>query len=295
MEIGKQYNKDDEFKRQARFHQSKYRVDVLNVECDEYGNMLKEGDGRKGLNFYSDFNILAAVYERFGKKYRKQLYSNLLRSEHIPFNFFIPLRFDLEFGKKVLNEFVSDTIKEIISIKIEYAPEPAENYLNDRTSFDTFIKFKHTDNQIGILGIEVKYSEQSYTLKKGSKEEEDIDVKSQKSKYWKITNNSGLFVKGVEQKLIQDNFRQIWRNQLLGESIKQKEKISHFTSITVYPSGNLHFSNILTKYRECLIVKNSIIGITYENYFEALKKHSIDSRFDHWITYLKERYLIAAE
>jgi hypothetical protein len=106
MEIGKQYSKDDEFKRKARLHQSKYRVDVLNVDCDEYGNMLKENDGRKGLNFYSDFDILNAVYERYGKTYSKQLYSNLLRSEHIPFNFFIPLRFDLEFAKNVLNEFV---------------------------------------------------------------------------------------------------------------------------------------------------------------------------------------------
>jgi len=293
MEIGKQYSKDDEFKRKARLHQSKYRVDVLNVDCDEYGNMLKENDGRKGLNFYSDFDILNAVYERYGKTYSKQLYSNLLRSEHIPFNFFIPLRFDLEFAKNVLNEFVSNSITEIIGINIEYAPEPAENYLDDRTSFDAIIKYKHTDNQIGMLGIEVKYTEHGYALKKGSKEEKDI--KKSESKYWLTTQNSNLFVKGVEQKLIHDNFRQIWRNQLLGESIKQKDVVGHFASITLYPKGNIHFSKILAEYQTFLAVKDKIIGITYEDFFKVLIKHSTNIRFDNWIAYLKERYLIAVE
>jgi hypothetical protein len=291
MDLGKQYYKDDEFKRKARLHQSKYRVDVLNVDCDEYGNMLKEEDGRRGLNFYSDFDILNAVYERYGKKYSKQLYSNLLRSEHIPFNFFIPLRFDLEFAKNVLNEFVSNSINEITGINIEYAPEPAVNYLDDRTSFDAIIRYKHTDNQIGILGIEVKYTEHGYTLKKGSKEEEDI--KKLESKYWLTTQNSDLFVKGIEQKLIHDNFRQIWRNQLLGESIKQRDKVGHFTSITIYPKGNIHFSKVLTEYFSFLKVKEGIIDITYEGFFEVLKKHSKNIRFYKWITYLEERYLIA--
>jgi hypothetical protein len=165
--------------------------------------------------------------------------------------------------------------------------------LDDRTSFDAIIKYKHTDNQIGILGIEVKYTEHGYALKKGSKEEKDI--KKLESKYWLTTQNSNLFVKGVEQKLIHDNFRQIWRNQLLGESIKQKDVVGHFASITLYPKGNIHFSKILAEYQTFLAVKDKIIGITYEDFFKVLIKHSTNSRFDNWIAYLKERYLIAVE
>lgn len=37
MKIGKQYSKDDDFKRKARLHQSNYRAEILNVDCDEYG------------------------------------------------------------------------------------------------------------------------------------------------------------------------------------------------------------------------------------------------------------------
>ena len=118
MKIGKQYSKDNDFKRKARLHQSNYRAEILNVDCDEYGNMFLATDGKKGLNFYSDFEILNAVYERYGEKYNKQLYSNLLRSEHIPFNLFIPLKFDLNYAKQVFNKLLNNIITEIIDIKV---------------------------------------------------------------------------------------------------------------------------------------------------------------------------------
>lgn len=290
MKLGKQYTKDDDFKRKARLYQSTYRAEVLSVDCDEFGNMLKEEDGKKGLNFYPEFGILDAVYERYGTRYNKQLYSNLLRSEHIPFNFFIPLSTDLELAKDVLNEFVSNTIKRINYITIEYAPEAAEDYLNDKTSFDVYIEYVHSDNKVGALGIEIKYTEQSFPLKKGSKEH--IDLKNPKSRYWLVTNSSGLFKAGILDKLILDDYRQIWRNQLLGESIKQKGEINHFVSMTMYPKGNEHFSRVLPEYQSFLKVKNDLIGITYENFIEALIKHSKGDAFDKWITYLKERYLI---
>lgn len=293
MKLGKQYSKDDDFKCRARLYQSKYRAEVLNVDCDEFGNMLKKEDGEKGLNFYPEFGVLDAVYERYGRKYNKQLYSNLIRSEHISFNLFIPLSTDLEFMKNVFNEFVSDEIKYINYITIEYTPENAEEYLNDRTSFDVYVEYMHSDNKIGILGIEIKYTEQGYPLKIGSKEH--LDLKNPKSKYWVVTRNSGLFNVGVQDKLILDDYRQIWRNQLLGECIKQKGEAYHFTSITMYPKGNLHFSKVIPEYQTFLKEKSSLIGITYEDFIEALTKHSKDNAFDKWIAYLKERYLIDKE
>ena len=252
--------------------------------------MLLETDGKKGLNFYSDFEILNAVYERYGEKYNKQLYSNLLRSEHIPFNLFIPLKFDLNYAKQVFNKLLNNIITEIIDIKVEYAPEPAERYLNDRTSFDTYISYKHTDNQIRVLGIEVKYTEQAYPLKKNSKEEKDVN--NPNSKYWEITKNARIFKSGVEKKLIQNDFRQIWRNQLLGESIKQIDEISHFTSLILYPSDNTHFTKTLPKYLDFLNDSTVLKGFTFENYISALSEFSGNSRFKKWISYLKDRYLI---
>jgi hypothetical protein len=290
VDLGKQYDKDNFFKKQARLHQSKYRAEVLKVDCDLYGNMLQEEDGRKGLNFYQDFNILEEVYKRYGGRYSKQLYSNLLRSEHIPFNLFIPLKHNLEFAKKVLNDLLSNSIKEILKIDIEYAPPFRELYLNDYTSFDAYIEYKHTDGSLGILGIEVKYTEKGYSLKDKSDEKKKVENKA--SRYWSITKASGLFKKGVEDKLILNDYRQIWRNHILGESIRLVDQIKHFTSITFYPEGNTHFSKAIAEYQKLLKSSDNVLGITYEDYLSVLKKHSPNQRFNSWMKYLEERYIM---
>ncbi len=290
MSFVKQYNFDDEFKQKARVHQSWFRANVLKVNPGEYENFLNDEDGKKGLNFYQDFDILPAVHKRYGNKYNKQLYSNLLRSEHIPFNLFIPLRYDHKFAKKVLSELFSVQIKEILKIEIEYAPSPKEKYLDDRTSFDAYIKYIDEDNHLGIYGIEVKYTEHGYPLKEKSTEEKQ--VKEKNSKYWTVTNKSDLFKKGIEDKLILDDYRQIWRNHILGESIKQVDKIIHFTSVTFYPAGNTHFTKAISEYQKFLNMPERVLGVTYEDYFSTLEKYSPNDRFNLWINYLIERYIV---
>jgi len=229
-------------------------------------------------------------YERYGESYSKQLFSNLLRSEHIPFNLFIPLRNDLDFAKIVFNKLLSNTIKDIFRIKIEFAPSPKEKYLNDRTSFDTYIEYTHMDGSSGILGIEVKYTEQGYPLKRKSTEE--IQIKDKESKYWSTTKKSGLFKIGVDEKLIQDDYRQIWRNHILGESISQVDNTKHFTSITIYPEGNTHINEALAEYQGFLISQDRVLGITYEEYLSTLTEFSPSRRFRHWIDYLQKRYIV---
>ncbi|MCX6723177.1 MAG: hypothetical protein NT094_03910, partial [Candidatus Staskawiczbacteria bacterium] len=162
--------------RRARLHQSKFRAEVLNLPYDSYGNYLTKEDGEIGNNFYKGFGIFEAVKKY--RKYNKPLYSNMLRSEHIPFNFFIPFDLNKTFCKNVFNEFFGGVIQTIERIEIEFAPKPREKYLNDGTSFDTYIEYTHTDNSKGILGIEVKYTEKEYKLVPKSKEEKDINKKN---------------------------------------------------------------------------------------------------------------------
>jgi len=276
-------------------HQSNYRVQELDVDCDEYGNRLLEEDARNGLNFYDDFNILEAVKERYGNGYNKHLYANLLRSEHIPFNFFIPLCSNFEYAKNVFNEHLNITIEEILDIKIEYSPEPSKVYLDDKTSFDASIRYLNSNYQIGLLGIEVKYTERGYPLNKNSKE--DMDINNPISRYHVVAEKSGLFIEGAANQLILDDCRQIWRNHFLGESMKQNNDISHFSSITLYPAGNKHFSKVIPEYHNLLKAdrQKSMIGITYEEFFTALGNHTTDVRYLNWIDYLTKRYLVDYE
>lgn len=312
QEIGRQYSKDDKtdpsgFLRRARLHQSKYRAETLNLPFDGFGNYLTKADGEIGKNFYEDFGIFEAVKKY--RKYNKPLYSNMLRSEHIPFNFFIPLNQDKIFCRNVFNEFMNSNIQTIDRIEIEYAPYPAAKYLNDRTSFDTYIEYTHIDNSKGIIGIEVKYTEREYPLikyqinkKTGEKEltKAWIDVenyKNQKSDsiYLNVTKKSKLFKEEYQMDLIKDDFRQVWRNHILGESILQtdKDKFKRFTSLTLFPKDNEHFVKTSKDYKYILNNNdNKFISLMYEDFFAFLSKHCPDNNYKKWLEYLINRYII---
>ena len=280
------------FKRQCKNHQSKYRSEVLKVKEDKYPNVIREDDGFKnGLNFYPGFGIFQSVKKRY-PYFRGPLYCNLLRSEHIPFNFFIPLDKDKDFGGKVLNDILGGYIKKILTIEIEYPDKTPTTYLEDRTSFDTYIEYQHTDGSLGFFGIEVKYTEKSYPLSGTTERDKMNDTDSI---YYRRSKDSGVF--DIEDLTIlkQNKYRQIWRNQLLGESIliDDKPKYSPFNSITFYPQGNTHFTEVITHYQRFLKPEfhDRVQGVTYERFFETCQKYLPDDNYKDWLEYLRRRYL----
>ena len=196
VELGKQYLEGDSqadktgFKAKARLHQSRFRAEKLKLPCVYYGNILTPEDGIIGKNFYPDFDVFEAV--KGYRPYNKPLYSNMLRSEHIPFNLFIPLRHDLAYSTAVFNSILGGCVKSIDShsiidkkenLKVEFAPKPKKNYLNDRTSFDVYIEYNHVDNSRGMIGIEVKYTEGEYEFS-GETEKKAFDNLT--SKYYTV-------------------------------------------------------------------------------------------------------------
>lgn len=296
-ENGKQYPKDDRtdptgFLKRARQHQSDFRLNYLELPYDTYGNYLTKCDGEKGKNFYDGFGVFDAV--RAYRKYNKALYSNMLRSEHIPFNIFIPLDKDKNFCKKVFEEILQTNLESIDAVKIEYAPKPRKKYLNDGTSFDAYIEYTKVDGSKGIIGIEVKYTERDYKLLPDSKQ--DKDSHNFDSLYFSVTNSCGLYKDDAINILPTDKYRQIWRNHILGESIllMDKDKFKYFTSMTLFPSGNTHFLKTSKEYIDLL--KNSdnkFIALTYEDLFALLTKYCPDDNYQNWINYLLRRYIVS--
>ena len=293
------------FKTRARQHQVKFRTDVLEADFNTYTTWLADEAAKDGKNFYKGFEIFNVVQQRKPKFYI-DLYSDMLRSEHIPFNLFVPFRHDLEFCKNVFNEFLGGCIKSIDktciidnkeNIKIEFAPKPKENYLNDGTSFDTYIEYTHIDNSKGLIGIEVKYTEKEYPLKAGSKQEQDINNKN--SKYYNVSNLSEIYESNSFDLLLSDIFRQIWRNQLLAESIRltDNDKFKYSTSIIFFPKDNTHFVETSGKYIDMLKNKSTkFIPVTYENFLSACNKHCpADTNYKKWLDYLEKRYIVADE
>ena len=280
-DIGPQYDKDDEFKAKARLHQSRYRANELQVDYDVYGNRLTESDARELLNYYDDLGVREQLKIRY-PSFSKKRDGDMLRSEHIPFNLFGPLVRDSDLAQRVIKYAFGIQCSGSPQTKIEYAPAPKEHYLDDSTSFDAYMEF----SDIGI-GIEVKYTEQTYTI--GVKESER--VRDQQSLYWTVTRQSDLFIEDTLDESATDSLRQIWRNHLLGLAMVQKNEISNFYSITLFPSGNLHFFSAITKYQRYLVsaATDTVKACTYENFVSAIDG---DDKVQQWKKYLRSRYIV---
>ena len=285
------------FKERARRHQIKFRQDVLKVGYNGFEIILTDADAQQGLIFFDGFKINEYAQTRYPHfKLKQACFANMLRSEHIPFNFFVPLSKNLEYARAVLNRFMGGVINIITEIRMEYAPDPAKA-LMDKNSFDVFIEYRHASGALGILGIEVKYTERAYKLIKDSKE--DRDINNAKSSYNKLTGKIGLYRKEFIQELKTDEFRQVWRNQLLGESMTRKNhpdsKYEYFTSIILYPEGNDHFRNLVPKYKSFLNPghESSFKGITYEEFVSVARELTVDSGYLEWLQYLEDRYIVS--
>jgi hypothetical protein len=217
----------------------------------------------------------------------------MLRSEHIPFNLFIPFDLNKTFCKNVFNEFFTGVIQTIERIEIEFAPKPREKYLNDGTSFDTYIEYSKSDNSKGIIGIEVKYTEKEYGLEENSKQERNIIDKT--SKYYKVSELSKVYKPEAIYVLSNDKFRQVWRNHLLGESIllSDSDKFKYFTSLILFPKDNSHFIKTSKEYVDLLANNyDKFLPLTYEDFFAACIKHCPDENYKKWLEYLTTRYIV---
>ena len=284
--IGPQYESDDHFKAAARLHQSAYRAKVLKVGFDKYGNRLTESAGRVLLNYYDGLGVRDALRRRY-PTYSRSRDADMLRSEHIPFNLFAPLIDRPDLANSLLYRILGVELSSPYQIELEWAPKPAEKYLGDRTSFDTYIKGADDQGRVVGVGIEVKYTEQGY--RPGTSEA--LRVENPESTYWTTTRKSGIFTDTGCKLLATDDLRQIWRNHLLGLKMQAVGDLDRFISVTIFPSGNEHMSHALSRYQRLLTNegKSDLQSCTFERYIGFLDG---DAVIEEWKSFLQDRYLV---
>ena len=216
MGLGPQYSSDSPFAARMRRHQSWYRAHILQLpygvgptpkatSC--YGNFLTAEDGAAGRNFLTPEIAEVArerVRQRRGTLEPYRLFHNMLSSQPMCFNLFGPLVRDHALAARLLDPLVPETVAEVTRVAIEWAPEPAADYLGDRTAFDAFIEYRSTAGRLCALGIETKLTEPF------SKDEYD----GERYRRWMRQPNAvwrpdaGAHVQAIEH-------NQLWRDHLL--------------------------------------------------------------------------------
>ena len=291
---GKTYRYDDEFKAKARAHQFAFRENELGDSYDEKNPqvILSPDAAKQGLIFCDVYRELIKSKVKIFKA--STLFSNMLRSEHIPYNIFTPMEEDLDAAAMLFNEVIGGGISKINHIRIEYAGYADKSeYLNDGTSFDTYIEYISSDGSFGGIGIEVKYTENGYPI--GVKEKKDIEDTN--GLYHQITKSSQWYAPTLDIRsfIHANHLRQIWRNHILGYSMLHRGDIKKFHHIHLYPRHNKHFhEHAIPEYKRLLTEsgKASFIDLTYESLFEMIGKYFTSNKHQEWLKYLQRRYIM---
>ena len=312
------YGGDNDYKKACRQHQAWFRENVLNLQMghnhstrqsanetiEEFEHrcktetdiaILTPADAARLMNFVPEYHeeIRKAFLEHRGEIPKDfGLMANMLRSEHVPYNIFVPMMTDFVASSRCFSEILPHRdIQTIRQWMIEYAP----NTINDRTAFDVYIEYATSKGEKGVIGIEVKYTEEGYSV--GNKE--FAMMQNSQSAYSVTTRDSGCFINNDPMQFNNPDFIQLWRNHILGLAMLQQGKTDYFDSLTLYPAGNLHFhssgshTGTITAYEELLTDKGreTFHGITYEAFLNILRKHYKSPRNLSWLHYLETRYV----
>lgn len=234
---------DNAFTRKARLLQSMYRVEIGEKEGigptkaskRKYGNMISGGEV-SGKNFLMKETFEYAK-ERVANKRENEtidgfrLFNNLLSSQPMAFNLFHPLMLLLKQEPAMVTLAVRSVFRnfpvfEVTEIGLEFIPTPIENYTNDKSAMDAYIRF--VDNKGGkhIIAIETKYTDVL-----GANEASRCEEQKQ------MLVDTGLFSADFEELLMGGKVKltQIYRNLLLTERYRIKEGLKDSYSVVLSP------------------------------------------------------------
>lgn len=278
--------------RRARIHQGWWRAFVLNLapglnpitklepvcsrlpsDGDEKANFISTEIGSLALKVAQDHNDSP---EKSGIIEIDRLKTNLLSSQPLCFNFFGLIALDKELGLKVIKTFYPE-VEEFHGVLFEYAPSPKQKFTNDNSAFDVAIEVS-IGGKKGLIGFECKYTE--------SFSEKEYD----QPRYREIFAASKVFVLGYEA-LKASRFNQLFRNQLIAESIIQDSKCKYkFVKTALFCAPDDEKAKATaTEFAKGLTAEFKTID--FMEYITAIQRQDISSEQRHLSMILWARYL----
>lgn len=246
----------------------------------------------KGANFFDD-QVRACVVERYPEAFAlnkngnaKPIAKDALRSEHLPFNIFAPLRLWTASGETAafLAQLVGRSIDSVNHIEFEHAPFNARARLDDRTAFDVAVDARSAGRKL-LLGVEVKYTEDPYTLG----EREGARMRDMFDSYTVLTESLGLF-SAKPNELRRKAVAQLWRNYLLGAASGED-----FIFVHLYHGLNAHQSASVGEFKNALNAQGAahFRAVTLQEFVDLARTY-LPPQSLVWLSYLSSRYLAPA-
>ena len=166
VDEGPIYTKGKSYRARAEARQRSYRAEVLGAEHGRYGHFLSSDAADRGSNFVLAEAFRAAQERRdAGKGVAQRTFDNMLSSQAMCFNLFVPLSTRLDLATEVLTPFI-DGLQEVTAIHIEYTP--AGDVFNDQTGrggvdCDVLVEGRTTRGNL-VQVIETKFVEPEFSI-----------------------------------------------------------------------------------------------------------------------------------
>lgn len=277
--IGKIPGNEPMFRKRARIHQAWWRINVLREPYAGYCSRINDED-RVGKNFLTD-NIRAVVYktlkdrtaESRGLIEANRLYSNLLSSQPLCFNFFGELSADKDFALRVLKSWWPELTK-VVNVIFEFAPTGHF----DNSAFDVAFEVMAGERK-GLIGLECKYTD-TFSI-----------VRYTNQEYDRLFDGSAFKENELIENVTHPKYNQLFRNQMIAEALKER-KIYDFacSGLFCYPYDR-HALIIADHFRDFFKDPNEFKVITYTDFISKIMTLNISSELKVWHEKLVERYL----
>lgn len=295
ISLGPQSPSDSPLAARMRRHQSWYRANVLQVPCGtgptassprEYGNMLRQRDGEAGRNFITpEIADIARkrVAQGTGAVEPFRLFNNMLSSQPMCFNLFGPLVTNAELATRLINRIVPENVTDVGLVALEWAPEPADEYLGDSTAFDAYVEYSTADGRRCALGVETKLTEPfSQKVYDGEKYRRWMDTPDAP---WKP---------GARDRVQAMAHNQLWRDHLLAVAVRRHPRPSVDVArlLVVHHPQDQGCERVLNGYRKLLRDdQDSLLSLTLEALIAAWSTALDDANHRRWLDDFSLRYL----
>lgn len=206
---------------------------------------------------------------------RDRLMKNLLSSQPLAFNLFLPLKWDLRAATRTIRElFPRLQVDRVTDIRLEYVPGdgmgPNERRVKlDNSCFDAYVGYCDKSGTKCGIGIEVKYTEPlsqtDFRRATGEKKERYIRaIRKYRDQFF--TEHADFY--------LSPKFNQLFRNQLLAhEAMDKNVEIRGCVVGILFSQADTKCRDAIDQFGRLLKAPEHFVPITIERFLEAALRH----------------------